>query len=58
MPDKTNFQQICEEVIAESKEIIDELMREEIEPLLKYRQTLEKKEFEKAYKEVLDLEAS
>ncbi len=56
--DNTNFQQICDEIIAETTEIINELMEEEITPLLKYRQTLEKKEFEKAYKEVLDLEAS
>lgn len=57
MADKTSFQEICDEVIAETTDIIDELIREEIEPLLKYRQILEKKEFEKAYKEVKELEA-
>ena len=55
--DKTSFQEICDEIIDETVEIINELFAEEIFPLLKYRQQLEKKEFEKAYREVKELEA-
>ena len=56
MPDKTNFQQTCDEIIDETVEIINELLDEEVKPLLEYRQQQEKKLFDKAYKEVLRLE--
>lgn len=48
--------EIVDELIEEEISIIDELIEEEIKPLLDYRKQLEKKIFEKAYKEVLGLE--
>ena len=48
--------EIADEVIAEDMIVIEELIKEEIQPLIDYRKKLEKKIFEKAYTEVLDLE--
>ena len=56
MPEKTNFMTIVDELIAEEASIIDELIEEEIKPIIDYREQLEKKIFERAYKEVLDME--
>lgn len=55
MPDK-NVVQLMQEVIGEDIKIMQELIKEEIEPLLKYRAEMEKKAFEKAYRELKQLE--
>lgn len=51
-----SFIEVIDELIAEDIEIIEELVEEEIKPIIDYRKQLEKKIFEKAYKEVLELE--
>ena len=45
-----------DELIAETIEIIDEIIKEEIDPLIKFNQQAEKKAFDQAHKEVLKLE--
>lgn len=47
---------IVDETIAEELEIVEEVIRDEIKPIIDYRKNLENKIFNKAYKEVLDLE--
>lgn len=47
---------ISDEVINEDLAILEELIQEEIKPLIDYRKQLEKKIFDKAYKELLQLE--
>ena len=56
MPELTMFQQIVEELIDEEVELINELIEEEIQPLMDYRVRLEKEAFNKAYKELKELE--
>ena len=53
---KSEFIDIADEVIAEDLEIIEELIEEEIKPLIDYRKQLEKKIFDKAFEEVKTLE--
>lgn len=48
--------EITDELLAEDTEIIEELMEEEIQPIIDYKKELERKIFDKAYKEVLELE--
>ncbi len=52
----TTFMDIVDEVVSESLEIIDEVIKEEIEPIIKQRQEMEKRAFEKAIKELKKLE--
>lgn len=53
---KTTFLDVADEVIAESLDITDEVIKEEIEPIIKQRQEMEKKAFEKSYTELKKLE--
>ena len=48
--------ELMEEVIAEDLEAMHELVMEDIVPILKYAKEQEKKMFDKAYKEVTELE--
>lgn len=48
--------ELMNECIAEDIEAICELMDEDITPMIKYRQKLEKEAFEKAYSELKKLE--
>ena len=51
-----SFIEIVDELIAEDKEIIDEFLKEEMKPMVDYNKAQERKLFESAYKEVLELE--
>jgi len=51
-----DFMAIADELVKEAKEVIDELIEEEIMPLIKHQKEQEDKAFEKAYKEVKELE--
>lgn len=51
-----DFMAIADELIREAKEIADELIEEEILPLIKHQKEEEDKAFEKAYTEVKELE--
>ena len=53
---KSEFMDITDEVIAEELGIIEEFIKEEVEPLIAYRKQQEKKAFDKLYTEVLELE--
>lgn len=48
--------ELMEEIIAEDMEIMEELFQEDVLPLIQHQQQLEKKAFEKAYKELKALE--
>ena len=50
------FDIIVDELTKETIKVIDELIEEEIKPMIEYRQAQEKKIFDKAYKEVKELE--
>lgn len=50
------FIEIVDELIKEDKEIIDNLLEEELKPMVDYNKAQERKLFEKAYEEVLELE--
>lgn len=52
----TTLMDVIDELVAEEIEIIDELIEEEVKPILEYKVKLEKDIFDKAYKEVLELE--
>lgn len=56
MPKEQTFKEIVDELIAEDKETIDEFLKEELKPMVDYNETQERKLFEKAYKEVKELE--
>ena len=51
-----SFIEIIDEIIAEDKKIIDEFLKEEMKPMVDYNKAQERKLFESAYKEVLELE--
>ena len=53
---KTTFLDIVDEVIAESLEVIEEVIKEEIEPIIKRQQEMNRRAFERSYKEFLELE--
>ena len=48
--------ELMQEIVNEDIQIIKELIQEDIMPLIKYREQLEKKIFEKEYKELKKLE--
>jgi hypothetical protein len=50
-----NYISIMEEIIAEEEQIIEDIVEEEIVPLIKYQQEQENKAFDKAYKEYQEL---
>jgi len=52
----TSFIEAVDEVIALQMSLIDEVIKEEVKPLIDYRAKLEKEAFEKAYKELRELE--
>ena len=54
---KTIFMGVVDEVIAESLDVIDEVIKEEVEPIIKQRQEMEKKAFNRAYEELKKLES-
>lgn len=56
MPKEQTFTEIVDELIAEDKEIIDEFLEEELRPMVEYNKAQERRLFEKAYKEVIELE--
>lgn len=56
MPKEQTFTEMVDELIAEDKEIIDEFLEEELKAMVDYNKAQEKKLFEKAYKEVRELE--
>ena len=56
MPKEQTFIEIVDELIKEDKEIIDNLLEEELKPMVDYNKAQERKLFEKAYEEVLELE--
>lgn len=56
MAEKTQFMTLTEEVVKEEISIINELIQEEVLPLIEYRKNLEKEIFNKAYKEMRQLE--
>lgn len=51
-----SFKEIVDELIAEDKEIIDKFLEEELKPMVDYNKAQERKLFERAYKEVKELE--
>lgn len=51
-----SFIEIVDELIAEDKEIIDKFLEEELKPMVDYNKAQERKLFNKAYEEVLELE--
>jgi len=53
---KTTFMELVDELVEEQIEIINELIDEEIKPIIEYRAKLEREIFNKAYKELLELE--
>ena len=53
---KENLLTLLDETIAEDMEIIGEWFEEEIQPLIDYQLEQEKKQNEKLYREVLQLE--
>jgi len=54
MPD--NLIQLMQEIVEEDLEIMKEVVQEDILPLIKYREQLERKAFEKAHREMKKLE--
>lgn len=48
---------LMQELVEEDVEIMQEVINEEIVPLIKFREELERKAFEKAYKEMQKLES-
>lgn len=52
----TDIIEIVDELIEESRSIIDEFIKEEVMPILKKQRDNEKKLFDKAFEEVKDLE--
>lgn len=53
---ETSVMNLIDDIIAEDKEIIDELIEEEIKPIIEYKKKLQKEQFEREYREVLELE--
>lgn len=53
-----NLISLADEVLAEDKEILAEVIEEDIKPILKHQKELADKAFEKEYKEVLELEGT
>ena len=56
MAEQSVFLNIVDEVIAEDLEIMDELIKEEVQPLIKYRKELETKISSQAITEMYRLE--
>lgn len=48
--------EITDDLVKEAKEIVDELIKEEVMPLLKRQEEQDKALFDKAYKELIELE--
>lgn len=51
-----SYLEVANEVIAEERAIIAEVIEEEIQPIIEYREKLEREAFEKIYREVKRLE--
>lgn len=51
-----SFLALMKEVVEEDVEIMREFIEEEIQPLILYRQELERKLFNRAYDELLEIE--
>ncbi len=51
-----NDLELMREIVKEDTELMKEIIAEDIVPLVKFREQLEKKEFEKAFKELQELE--
>jgi len=56
MPKEESLIELVDGLIIEDKEIIDEFIKEELQPMIDYNIKREKQLFEKAYSEVLKLE--
>jgi len=52
----TTSLEIMQELVKEDLELMKEIIIEEIVPLIQFREKLERKEFEKAFKELKELE--
>ena len=52
----SNDLEIMKEMVKEDIELMQEIIAEDMIPLIQFREKLEKKEFEKAHKEMLKLE--
>lgn len=50
--------ELMQEIIAEDIEIMREVFSEDLQPLIKYRQKMEREIFNRVYEEVLKLEES
>ena len=48
--------ELMQSIVAEDIELMKEIIAEDMIPLIKFREQLEKKEFEKAHREMLRLE--
>lgn len=55
--ERTTFMDLVEEVIAEELAIIEEVIKEEIEPIIKQREEMTKRAFNKEYADLKKLEA-
>ena len=51
-----NDLEIMQELVKEDLELIQEVITEDLQPLVKFREQLERKEFERAFKELKKLE--
>ena len=51
-----NDLEVMEELVKEDIELMKEVIEEDIQPLIQYREQLEKKAFNKAYNEMKKLE--
>ena len=56
MPKEPNYLTIIDELINEEGSIMNELIEEEIAPLIKYQKEKENESFDKAYREFKELE--
>lgn len=52
----SNDVEIMKEMVAEDMKLMQEIIMEDMVPLLQFREKLEKKEFEKAFREMKKLE--
>lgn len=51
-----NDLEVMQELVDEDLQLMQEVILEDIQPLIQYREQLEKKEFEKAFREMKRLE--
>ena len=57
MAKPTIYHELASELVDEIREVVDELVEQELEPVAKYYREKNKEAFEVAYKEVKELES-